>query len=53
MYLASCIPQLESHCAVLEVHGLREEIDANGGLVRLVELVVHESSDDRGLAHAL
>lgn len=36
---------------VLEVHCFRQEIYADGGLVRVVEAVVHEACDQRSLAH--
>mmetsp|Transcript_6813 Transcript_6813/g.26330 ORF Transcript_6813/g.26330 Transcript_6813/m.26330 type:complete len:322 (+) Transcript_6813:165-1130(+) len=51
--LTSGIPQLQAHCAVVQVHGLGQEVDANCGLIVLVEIVVHEPRDDRGLPHIL
>ena len=36
--------------SVLEVHGFREEVDADGGLVGVVEAIVHEAGDERRLA---
>mmetsp|Transcript_45222 Transcript_45222/g.114492 ORF Transcript_45222/g.114492 Transcript_45222/m.114492 type:complete len:307 (-) Transcript_45222:164-1084(-) len=47
------VPQLQPHGAVLQVHRLRQEVDADGGLVGVVELVVHEARDDAGLANRL
>ena len=44
---------MQSHRAVLEIHGLGEEVDADGGLVGVVEGVVHEAGDEGGLAHGL
>jgi hypothetical protein len=42
---------LQPDGAVLEVHRLGEEVDADGGLVIRVEAVIHEPRDDRRLAH--
>lgn len=39
--LSSGIPKLQSDGPVLQVHGLREEVDSNGSLVGVVEGVVH------------
>ena len=36
--------------SVLEVHGFREEVDADGGLVGVVEAIVQEAGDERRLA---
>jgi CO dehydrogenase/acetyl-CoA synthase beta subunit len=37
-----CVPKLQPDGPVFEIHGLGEEVDADGGLVRVVERVVHE-----------
>jgi len=51
--LARRVPQLQTHGAILQVHGLREEVNSDRRLVRVVEAVVHEASDQRGFPHAL
>eukprot|EP00356_Strombidium_inclinatum_P008278 CAMPEP_0170493682 /NCGR_PEP_ID=MMETSP0208-20121228/14210_1 /TAXON_ID=197538 /ORGANISM="Strombidium inclinatum, Strain S3" /LENGTH=128 /DNA_ID=CAMNT_0010769633 /DNA_START=334 /DNA_END=717 /DNA_ORIENTATION=+ len=51
--LASCVPEVERDDAVLDVHFLSDEVDADGGAVVVFELVVLEPLDNRGLAHAL
>ena len=43
----------EPHRPVLEVHGLREEVDPDRGLVGVVERVVHEPGDEGRLADGL
>ena len=43
--LAGRVPELQAHGPVLEVHCFGEEVDADGGLVHVVEGVVHEASD--------
>ncbi len=45
-FLSGSIPQLKSHGPVLKVHRLGEEVDADGGLVGVVEGVVHEPGDE-------
>ena len=52
-FLTGSVPELETHSAVVQVHGLGEKVDADGCLVCGVERVVHEARDDAGLAHAL
>eukprot|EP00740_Mantoniella_antarctica_P012457 CAMPEP_0181373696 /NCGR_PEP_ID=MMETSP1106-20121128/15543_1 /TAXON_ID=81844 /ORGANISM="Mantoniella antarctica, Strain SL-175" /LENGTH=277 /DNA_ID=CAMNT_0023491465 /DNA_START=906 /DNA_END=1742 /DNA_ORIENTATION=- len=47
------VPQLQPHRAVLQVHRLGQEVDADSGLVAVVELVVHEARNDRRLSHRL
>lgn len=51
--LARRVPDLQTHGALLQVHGLGQEVHADGGLVRAVEAVVHEPGDDGRLAHVL
>ena len=48
--MACGVPELEAHGAVFEVHCLGEKIDADGGLVHVVERVVHEAGYQGGLA---
>ena len=51
--LSRRVPQLQPHRPVLQVHGLGQEVDADRSLVSIVEGVVHEPRDERGLAHRL
>lgn len=51
--LARSVPKVENDDLVLDVHLLRHEVDADGGLVSLVERVVDEPVDDRSFAHGL
>lgn len=51
--LAGGVPQLKANRPVLQVHGLGEEIDTDRGLVGVVETVIHEPGDERGLANRL
>mmetsp|Transcript_7344 Transcript_7344/g.17995 ORF Transcript_7344/g.17995 Transcript_7344/m.17995 type:complete len:252 (+) Transcript_7344:347-1102(+) len=51
--LSGGVPELEADGAVFEVHGFGEEVDADGGLVVVVEFVVHEARDDGGFADGL
>jgi hypothetical protein len=39
--LPSSIPELQTDCPVLEVHGLGEKVDADSGLVGVIEGIVH------------
>lgn len=49
--MSSGIPELETHGAVVEIHGFREEINADRRLVGVVKRIVHESSYQGGLAN--
>jgi len=49
-FLACGVPELQAHGAVFEVHGFGEEVDADGGLVHVVEGVVHEARYQGGFA---
>ena len=49
--LTSGVPQLQPHGAIVDGHRLGDEVDADGRGVVVVKLVVHESADDRSLAH--
>lgn len=52
--LLSCrVPQLKTDRSVFEVHCLGEEVNANGGLVVSVKVIVHESSNDGGFPNGL
>jgi len=42
-HLSCSVPQLEPYCSVLDVHSLAQEINADGSLVGIVKLIVHES----------
>jgi hypothetical protein len=44
---------LQTHGAVLQIHGLGQEINANGRLVVSIEIVVHEACDDAGFTNGL
>ena len=52
-FLSGSIPQLKSHGPVLQVHRLGEEVDADGGLVGVVEGVIHEPGDEGCFAYRL
>lgn len=52
-FLSSRVPQLQTHRAVIQIHGLRQKVDADRSLVVPVECVVHEARDQRGLSHRL
>ena len=43
--LTGCVPQLQPHRSILKVHRLGQAINADGGLVSVVEGVIHESGD--------
>ena len=51
--LTGRVPQLQPDRSVLQVHRLGEEVDADGGLVGVVERVVHEPGDEGRLADGL
>mmetsp|Transcript_26378 Transcript_26378/g.68110 ORF Transcript_26378/g.68110 Transcript_26378/m.68110 type:complete len:270 (+) Transcript_26378:422-1231(+) len=51
--LACRVPQLQPHGAVLEVHRLRDKVDADRRLIVVFKGVVHESADDRRFANIL
>ena len=50
-YLSRCVPDLELDDAVRQLNGLREEGGADGGLLVLEELLLHEAQHQRTLAH--
>lgn len=43
-HLSSSVPQLQPNGSVLEVHGFAQEVNANRGLIGVVECIVHESA---------
>jgi hypothetical protein len=43
-YLPCSIPELQSDCPVLQIHGFAQEVYSNGSLIRIVKRVVHESN---------
>jgi len=51
--LAGRIPQLKPHCPIIEIHGLGEEINANGGGILGIKVVVHEAGYQGGFADGL
>lgn len=51
--LSSSVPQLQPHCAVLEIHRLGEKVYSDGGLIPCVKRIVHEPCDDGRLSYAL
>ena len=52
-FLSGRVPQLKSDRSVLEIHSFRKEIDPDGGLVGVVEGVVHKAGYERRFSHAL
>jgi len=52
-FLARGVPQLKPHGPVFQIHCLRQEIDADGGLVGVVEGIIHEPGDEGGLSDRL
>lgn len=42
-YLSSSVPQLQANSSVLKIHGFAQEVNANRGLISVVERIVHES----------
>ena len=51
--LAGRVPEVQDDDLVLDVHLVRHEVDADSRLIVLIEGVVDEAVDDRGLTHGL
>ena len=48
-FLARCVPQIQCHYSIFDVHFLCDEINTNCSCIILLKCIILESVDDRGL----